>query len=246
MLKKLFIITFAIITLLSVNVFPVMAASTDDFMTYEEFERLQEENIVGKDVTYVQLKELQKESISFEKALESNASFNKVFDNTILSTRSISIKSGDVIITNSTSSSGLLGHSAIALGSNEILDIPGPGKSVRTLTVSAFCNDYADGWIKVYRPTTSSWGTSAATWARSTYKGSNAVYKITNNINSTNETYCSKIVFQAYKFGVGSSAFNTYYHEQGDYYGSDYNLVTGIIAPYTLPTSLSVGLKGNL
>lgn len=246
MLKKVFIITLTIIALLSVNVIPVMAASTEDFMTHEEFEHLQEENVVGKDVTYDQLKVLHEESIQLEKALESNSSFSKIFDSTTLSTQSISIKSGDVIITNSTVSSGLLGHSAIALGSNEILDIPGPGKSVRTLTVSAFCSDYSDGWIKVYRPTTSSWGTSAAAWARTTYKGSSAVYKITNNINSTSETYCSKIVFQAYKFGVGSSAFNTYYHEQGDYYGSDYDLVTGIIAPYTLPTSLAVSLMGNL
>ncbi|WP_260482948.1 hypothetical protein [Listeria innocua] len=45
------------------------------------------------------------------------------------------IKKGDILITNGTSSSGLLGHAAIANGNEYILDIPGKGKTTNNKRV---------------------------------------------------------------------------------------------------------------
>ncbi|WP_255304375.1 hypothetical protein [Listeria monocytogenes] len=62
------------------------------------------------------------------------------------------IKKGDILITNGTSSSGLLGHAAIANGNEYILDIPGAGKTTRQVPTSKWMSDYdPEGWVKVYR-----------------------------------------------------------------------------------------------
>lgn len=248
--KKIFSFLLMLVVIVGIsNTWIVNAQSYENqSLTHESFTKMQEEGDIGYDVTYEYMLQLSEESNKLEKELEDSKDFYKVFDSSLLrSSANLNIKSGDVIITNSTSSFGLTGHAAIALGSNEILDIPAPKKSVRTQTVKQFRDAYSSGWIKVYRPSNSTWGSKAAGWARKTYKGSNAKYKITLDINTTTETYCSKIVFQAYKFGVGSSAFNTYYHSQGDFTGSDYDVKWGIIiSPYALPTSLKINYIDRL
>lgn len=219
------------------------------FISYEEFIKAQEDGYIGEDVTYKDMLELALQDSKLEEELNNNDSFIKVYDsrNLLSMAKAPTLKAGDVIITNATSSFGLTGHAAIAINSNKILDIPAPKKLVRTQTVSSFISSYKNGWIKVYRPTNSAWGSKAANWAKINYENSKATYRITTDINSTKETYCSKIVFQAYKFGVGRSAFNTYFHSQGGgYTANDYDAKRMIIPPYVLPQSLKIDYSSKL
>ncbi|EAF6815802.1 hypothetical protein FZW90_06905 [Listeria monocytogenes] len=123
------------------------------------------------------------------------------------------VKKGDILITNGTSSSGLLGHAAIANGNEYILDIPGKGKTTRQLTTREWMDNYdKHGWIKVYRLKDNSVANAAATWADKNYystKGSLKQdifpkYGLTGSRYAKNPTYCSKIVLQAFYFGTGS------------------------------------------
>lgn len=150
-----------------------------------------------------------------------------------------------MLITNSTSFFGLTGHAAIALNSSTILDTPGKNSYVRTISPSSFKKEYSSGWIKVYRPRYTSWGKSAANWADRNYRNSKAVYKISFDINSTKETYCSKIVFQAYKFGVGKKAFKTFDTESAGNVNA-YGFKSLLVTPYNLPEYLDILYKSNL
>ncbi|MBC2137502.1 hypothetical protein HCA93_14500 [Listeria innocua] len=123
------------------------------------------------------------------------------------------VKKGDILITNGTSSSGLLGHAAIANGNEYILDIPGKGKTTRQKTTKWWMENYdKDGWVKVYRLKDSSVANAAATWADKNYystKGTSKQdifpkYGLTGSRYAKNPTYCSKIVLQAFYFGTGS------------------------------------------
>ncbi|EAD4096432.1 hypothetical protein C5754_15065 [Listeria monocytogenes] len=127
--------------------------------------------------------------------------------------RGYNIKKGDILITNGTSSSGLLGHAAIANGNEYILDIPGKGKTTRQKTTQWWMENYnKDGWIKVYRLKDSSVANAAASWADKNYYSTNGTskqnifpkYGMTGSRYSKNPTYCSKIVLQAYYFGTGN------------------------------------------
>lgn len=57
---------------------------------------------------------------------------------------------------------------------------------------------------KSYRPVNYTYPVKVVSWAKNTYVDSSAKYVINTNVNSTHETYCSKIVFQAYKFGANT------------------------------------------
>ncbi|MBC2101836.1 hypothetical protein IBB80_03610 [Listeria marthii] len=123
------------------------------------------------------------------------------------------IKKGDILITNGTSSSGLLGHAAIANGNEYILDIPGKGETTRQRTTGWWMDHYdTRGWVKVYRLKDSSVANAAASWADKNYYSTNGTskqnifpeYGMTGSRYSKNPTYCSKIVLQAYYFGTGN------------------------------------------
>lgn len=135
---------------------------------------------------------------------------------------------GDILMTNGTSSFGLTGHAAIANSSSNIIHIEGIGKKASVITKTKFINKYKDGgknWIRVYRHKTTSNGRKAANWAYSKYiSNQNHVYKITTNRATTSETYCSKIVWQAYYYGAGSSSVAS-------------TSLTGLITPYGLDDS---------
>ena len=250
-IKELLILMLTIVIMLYVP--QISLANNNEIdsksISYEEFIKAQEDGYIGEDITYKDMVNLSIKSSELEKELDHNDSFSKVYDssNSKNMSKAISLKSGDVLITNDTIVLGITGHAAIALSSNKILDIPAPKKLVRTQTVSQFVTSYNKGWIKVYRPINSTWGSKAATWAQNNYEGSNAPYRITNEINSTKETYCSKIVYQAYKFGVGRTAFNTYEHSQGGgYSANDYDLKSGMVLPYGLPVSIKINYSDKL
>lgn len=122
-------------------------------------------------------------------------------------------KSGDILITNGTSSAGIIGHAAIATGPGYILDIPGANQTTRQTSPLWWTNNYrTKGWVKVYRMKNSYLAAGAAIWADRNYYSTTGgsvqnitpKYEITPHLYSTDPTYCSKIVFQAYWYGTGS------------------------------------------
>lgn len=124
------------------------------------------------------------------------------------------IRAGDILITNSTSSAGILGHAAIANGDYHILDMPGGSAGNRQLTTSKWVDKYSDNgkWIKVYRLDNQTLARQVASYADTHYystTGSSTQnvfldYGLTPHLYSFNPTYCSKLVFDAYYYGSGS------------------------------------------
>lgn len=241
---KILRLILAVVLILSMSI-PAFASESIEIISYEEFVQAQEDGYIGGDVTYDDMVQLAESSEQFLDLLENSDDFNLKYDSRLAKANEgiPSLAKGDVLITNGTSSYGLTGHAAIAIGSDEILSIDAPGENPSIKTRSAFYRKYkksSSKWIKVYSPNKSKWGKSAAQWASNNYENSNATYQINTDINGTSKTYCSKIVFQAYKFGAGRSSFNTYYHPQGEFDANDYDLDNIIILPYALPNSIKI------
>ena len=89
---------------------------------------------------------------------------------------------------------------------NSILHIRVFTYTPETRTRAQFINDYRNGLIRVFRPVNVSNGIAAANWADRTYRNSNVPYRLTTSLATTHETYCSKLVWQTYFFGAGSSS----------------------------------------
>ena len=116
-----------------------------------------------------------------------------------------------MLITNATSKNGITGHAGLVLDTNEILHIQGAGHNPIVDTKGRFIHRYKNGWIRLYRPVNTSVGASAANWADKIYRNSGATYGINLDLECTNLTYCSKIVWQSYFFGAGKNTiFNPY------------------------------------
>ena len=227
-MRKLVSIILTVVFLLSMSITASAAVADTEHGTYEEYMGYVRQGVLGEDVSYEQWKELKKQALELEIALENSEEFEKVFDSeeTTSTYASYAMRAGDVFITNGTSSAGLTGHAAIAVSSTKILHIAGVGSHPSTLSLSRWHQLYTSkGWTKVYRHSSSATASKAAAWASRTYEGSSAVYMINNNVSSTYETYCSKLVWQAYYFGADSAVY----------------LAAGIILPYNLP-----GLINNI
>lgn len=229
-----FILLIIIVFSFEFNVF----ANELQGITYEEFKKSQDYGYIGKEISYEEWNKIILLNNQLEQSLENNDKFYKIYDYSNSKTSEIpNLKKGDILITNGTSSFGLTGHSGIAIGEDIILHIAGPNQNPETQNRSQFYTNYIDDWndwIKIYRPYNSLYGENAANWAEKTYKNSNATYKINEDLYSTDETYCSKIVFQAYKFGANTpNIFNEVYDENIGYY-NPYELKKGVILPYSL------------
>jgi uncharacterized protein YycO len=123
---------------------------------------------------------------------------------------------GDIFTTSDTASSEILGHSAIAVSSTEILHISGPGQSAQKLTLATWLSRYNDDttWVHRVPNLTYTQKVAVAKYAVSKYwnawgditspKSIYQTYFITSNTASFDPTYCSKIVWQAYYYGTGS------------------------------------------
>ncbi|MEG2848366.1 MAG: hypothetical protein RR904_06335 [Bacilli bacterium] len=145
-----------------------------------------------------------------------------------------SILSGDILITNSTVSSGFLGHAGIANGNEYVLDMPGArnGRSKidnnRQLRASEWFNDYNDGWIHVYRIKNRSLARQVGRYADRHYYSTNGSahknvhinYKMSPNLYDMSTAYCSKLVFCSYWYGSGSLPVM--------------RKMTGFVSPYAL------------
>lgn len=195
-------------------------------LTLEKFIKLQEQGVIGEDVSYENIKKINKESKEMQRILEKNDDFKSI------SLRSsTTLKKGDILITDDTSLF-FVGHSAIALSSNEILHIQGIGYTPKVVSRSWFEDKYSDGWIRTYRLNDSGIASDAADWAEDTYKNSNVKYKITSSLTTTNETYCSKLVFQGYYFGGSTQVVSPRF------------TLSGVLSPYLLPSTLDGGIYG--
>ncbi len=120
---------------------------------------------------------------------------------------SFSFKAGDILVTKSTDSSGLLGHTGIVLTNpKNVLHIRGPGAKPAVISINQWLSDYPA--TKVVRFNSSSRAYDAAKWASSNYvksnggRYSNLDYGFTGSIKGFKSTYCSKIVWQAYYYGA--------------------------------------------
>lgn len=118
------------------------------------------------------------------------------------------LKKGDILVSNATSSYGLTGHAGIAISSSQVLHISGAGAHPKVISSKTWQDRY--GIVKgqkegsniktnVYRIKSTTNASKAANWAVKNYKGKKYDYIITPTISSKNPTYCSKIVWQAYR-----------------------------------------------
>lgn len=221
------------------------SAYADEYLiSQEEFEKGQLDGTISDDMTYDNFKiSINNSKESSSETYLSNDNLNlddvEVFDfgNNLMEPLYQKVKTlnpGDIFITNSTSSSGLTGHCGIAIGSDAILHIAGPGQPVSVGSKKAFYNKYIASdpdyyYMIIYRCNNYNYGRNAADWAVNVYRrnSANVTYKITRDLTTTYETYCSKIVFQSYYYGVGSSALSPNYKNivRDGYIISPYNII---------------------
>lgn len=143
------------------------------------------------------------------------------------------LQPGDIIITKGPVLFGFFGHSSIAIDDKNILQIEGPGDKPMTQSFDSFKYIYASGrhdWMKVYRCTKPGAGQKAATWVKNNYENTNHRYLVTLNLNSKNFTYCTKIIYQAFKFGVSKDAVKSH----GLYIISPYAITDNFTKDYKL------------
>lgn len=226
-MKKIFILIASLLILfINLNISEIVSAN--ELLDYEsDYYTLIEEGVISSDITLDEWKEAKKAEAEGLKWIEEEAlRFDLSQNNNPFSTFSAAeIKMGDIIVTNGTSAIGLTGHAGIAISANEILSIEGPNKTPRTWSVAQWKAKYhttSKRWSRVYRVKEPIDRTSAAYWAKINYNNkTNISYAVTTNISSKNPTYCSKIVWQAYRYGASSSTINI---PSGN-----------IVLPYSLP-----------
>lgn len=187
--------------------------SSDTNLSFEEYKGYQDEGILGEDVTYEEWVELVNASKELENLLEDSSEFEEVYSSdSVEPFSSFTMKRGDVVITNGTSSAGIAGHAGIATSKSYILHIAGKGKKPVKISLSNWHKNYTNktksSWTKVYRHKSATKASAAAKWTENTYLNSNAEYKITGNLASTSVTYCSKLVWQGYYYGPSTKEAN--------------------------------------
>ncbi|XP_072942148.1 uncharacterized 30.3 kDa protein-like [Epargyreus clarus] len=148
------------------------------------------------------------------------------------------VKKGDILITGR-GIGGLVGHAAIMTTDNWVLEMPGGAgwqngikDNNRQLTKHAWFDVHKSDWTTVYRNRNADVARAAAVWADHTYynpsggtkKTRHITYRLTDDIWSTNPSYCSKLVIQAYYFGTGKRKVVR-----------DLSLIGKLIVPATIP-----------
>ena len=128
---------------------------------------------------------------------------------TVVQADGISNKSGDIIITNSTSSSGITGHVGIYITPTTILHTSGwkTEPYPKLISESEWHDRYAQS--KVVRPNSSTLGTKAANQAMTVFHTDTAIpYEVTPGVTDITETYCSELVWYSYyKAGLSYQVF---------------------------------------
>ncbi|TQR32747.1 hypothetical protein C7Y47_11495 [Lysinibacillus sphaericus] len=190
-------------------------------LSYETYEKLVNEGVLGEDVSYDLWVSINTES-------SEGAAFSSGVDEPSISTlAAYTLKTGDILISNGTSSAGLTGHAGIAISTSEILHIAGPGEYPSVVSLNTWISIYGKGKggkvnTEVYRIASSYDASQAAKWASDNYKGKKYSYGITTTLQKLDPTYCSKIVWQAYMHGPYSTQV--------------FNPAGMIVLPYSLPS----------
>ncbi|MFJ8261929.1 hypothetical protein ACIQ4I_08160 [Rummeliibacillus sp. NPDC094406] len=140
-----------------------------------------------------------------------------------LSAQALSNKPGDIIITKNTSAKGILGHTGIFIGSNQILHASGWKSEPYPIIFTKKQWEERYGNSKVIRPKSAKLGEKAADKAISSFTkydkkkkkrvGKHIPYKISRNPENIKETYCSELIWYSY-YKVGKS-----YKVSVPYYG---------------------------
>ena len=137
---------------------------------------------------------------------------------------SVTVRPGDIMVSNSTSSSGFTGHAGIVVDySGSVVSIAGYGSYPAKYSLSTWFSRYPNE--KVVRLSDASPGQAAATWASNyVVNYSHVPYGISDLALPYKTTYCSKLVWNAYYFGANYTL---------PYY---YNMTFGynLSAPYDL------------
>ncbi|WHI69671.1 hypothetical protein PYH55_09515 [Staphylococcus epidermidis] len=143
------------------------------------------------------------------------------------------LKPGDIIVTKGPVLNGFFGHCSLAIDHDTVLQIEGPGDKPMTEDFESYRDRYGKGkneWIKVYRCSHPNAGTKATQWAKKHYENSDSEYLVTFNLKSETFTYCTKIIYQAYKYGVDKNSVS----DHGLYIISPYALTDNFTDEYKL------------
>lgn len=162
---------------------------------------------------------------------------------TSYATTGYTMQKGDIFITNGTSAGGLTGHAGIAVNSQSILHIAGYGSTTALVSYSEWKGLYVDEpgeWTKIYRIPNATLASQAATWAYQNYWNSAGYlnqnikpsYGFGGSLMSKDPTYCSKIVWQAYRTGLGTA--------------SVIKTPVSLVLPYSLPDYFTDSYKPSL
>lgn len=110
----------------------------------------------------------------------------------------ISNKPGDIIITNSTSGSGIVGHSGIYIDATHILHASGWKSEPypKVITEKSWHARYKQS--KVVRSTSSTIGKKAADKAKYYFQNKKIPYKVSRNPTNITNTYCSELIWYSY------------------------------------------------
>ena len=198
-LKKLIVSTMVVTLTIIGIIMPseVFADSQDDenFISQEEFNELKANGVYGEEITY--------------EDLINSINLYQNEDYTLVPTKRSAYqpKKGDIVTTGykTTASSGVIGHAGIFIDSSTILHISGSSTSkTSTLSWGRWKEIYKNKNM-VFRVPNTRVATQAADWVARNYRGKSPGYKITSDWRSTSPTYCSKIVWQGYYFGTGST-----------------------------------------
>ena len=245
-MRKIYAFWSIVILISMMLTFTVQAIDYSEVMSenpkYEEYVSLKEAGVIGSDVDFETWKEFLDKSSSLERELSANVALELVYDSSdphmARANNSYTMTTGDVLVTNGTTSSGILGHAGMVIlisSTKMVLHIEGPGKTPAVINMTSWHNRYTnaeeDSWTKIYRHTSTSVANEAAAWNKETYMNSNATYQINTDLHGTSKTYCSKMVWQAFYYGPSTPAA-TYYD-------------AGIIGPYDLAVNIP-GLRRNI
>ncbi|QDI91391.1 hypothetical protein EPH95_09545 [Salicibibacter halophilus] len=149
-------------------------------ITYEEYLEIVSENEESLE-TMLQDAEEQKED-----SVQSLGAMNENYDPHM----------GDILTTDSTSSYGVTGHNGIVVGEGHVLHFPGPGENPEIISWEDWIDTYPS--TIVHRPTDTVGSQEAAIWATNHYGGQEVDYGFNLNLYELSESYCSKLVWQAF------------------------------------------------
>lgn len=210
-------IVLAISSLFSMTPLASAATTIYDPAIQQEYQDLKNQGVIDSSVSYETWATPYVEGLNFQEEQEEeiNGTVHIASSNTVGSTYQeikpafTSMKAGDIFITSDSFGNGLSGHAAMAISSTAILMMRGIGYSSVVMSYQEWKDTYSKPgkrtWI--YRHDDSVMAQKAADWARNKYWHPNGggtqyifpKYSLIANTEAVNPSYCSLLVFQAYK-----------------------------------------------